>query len=449
MTRDKRKSVFECQECGHQTAKWFGQCPGCGSWDTLRETLIARSPASKGHPTQAPLTLGHVSQQKTARILSHIPELDRVLGGGFVNASVLLLGGEPGIGKSTLMLQLAEKLIQQNQTVLYVCGEESPDQLKNRSDRLGLKTNTLSITQETEIPALLGLLSEHPFSFLLVDSVQTLYHPDLSASAGSVSQVRECTAALIKHCKSTQTTAFLVGHINKEGMIAGPKVLEHMVDGVFYFEGDRYQHLRLLRSQKNRFGPAQELGMFHMTDRGLQEIENPSAALLQERPEEAHGSVIFPCMEGTRPLLVEVQVLTAPTHYPSPKRLAIGIDPNRLSLILAVLEKKTGLGLQNQDVFAKIVGGVSIVEPALDLPLALAVTSSFRNQPLPQKLVAFGEIGLSGEIRAVSQADLRLKESRQLGFRQALVPKGTYRNEPQLSLMTCPTLLDALQAAFP
>lgn len=443
----RKKTQYVCSECGYQTAKWMGQCPQCKSWETL-EIQETRAGSKLDRPVEL-MTYSGIVSASVERFASGYKELDRVLGGGFVPGSLLLFGGDPGIGKSTLMLQVAGKLQQQKQRVLYVSGEESAGQIKMRGDRLGINAPDLSLLTETSFDALAQVLDKERFDVLFVDSVQTMFCPEIASGPGSVSQVREITTRLLKEAKSRNLTTILIGHITKEGNLAGPKTLEHMVDGVFYFEGDKYHRLRLLRSQKNRFGPAQELGIFEMEAKGLREVPNPSTVLLAQRPEACAGSIVTPCIEGTRPLMVEVQVLLSTSTYAAPRRVTMGVESNRLALIMAVLEKKAGLQLQGLDVFVNVVGGLTIQEPAVDLPIALAVYSSFRNIPLNSGVAVFGELGLAGEIRAVSGTEARLKECKNLGFDKVICPDIQGVHIPEgLEAAGVATLVEALEQAL-
>ncbi len=441
----KDKTTYKCNQCGYNSPKWMGQCPHCQEWETFEISRVSAVKKRSG-PSAEIKNLGHIEKEDITRFTSGMWELDRVLGGGFVPGSLLLFGGEPGIGKSTLLLQVAAYVQSQGRRVLYVTGEESLAQIRLRSDRLGIVEKELSLMAETNLEVLEQALETEPYPFLIIDSVQTMHHPELGSSPGSVTQVREVTACLMALCKPKGITAILVGHITKDGQIAGPKILEHMVDGVFYFEGDKFHNMRLVRAQKNRFGPAQELGMFQMTEEGLKEVDSPSHLLLEQRPQEAAGSVIIPCIEGTRPLMVEIQVLTSQSPFAAPRRLSMGVDPNRLALILAVLEKKAGLQIQGLDVFVNIIGGFSIQEPALDLALALAVYSSFSNKALDPELAVFGELGLSGEIRSVSRGMLRFKECHNLGFKHVICPVGNSAVRMQgVTIFGVSTLTEALE----
>lgn len=399
----------------------MGQCPECGSWGSLSEQRSLPKTAALGHVSAEPLSIQSLPSTGGQRIISGIAEFDRVMGGGLMEGSIILLGGEPGIGKSTILLQLADAMALQHR-VLYVSAEESAPQLKLRSDRLNLR-NSFQILVETRFEAIEQTANDMRPKLIIIDSVQTVAVMESDSPAGSLAQIREITTRMLQLCKPNNITAVLVGHITKDGSIAGPKSLEHMVDGVFYFEGDKMQDLRLIRAQKNRFGPTGELGIWRMTDMGLIEVKNPSAVLLAHRPLNAPGSAVVPCMEGTRPLLIELQVLASHSAYGTPRRLTTGLDSNRAAMLFAVLEKHLGLHCAGLDLFASVVGGISVREPALDLGLALALVSAIRGTPLPSDLVAFGEVGLVGELRAVRQTELRIKECRQLGFKRMICPQ--------------------------
>ena len=440
------KTYYLCSACAHQSPKWMGQCPGCSEWDTLKQS---QGETRKGAALNVELVdYGNIAPSALVRFGSGFGELDRVLGGGFVPGSLILLGGDPGIGKSTIMLQVAGALQNSGKKVLYVSGEESSAQIKMRGERLNIVADRLLLLTETSYEALAQVLDQQHFDVIFIDSVQTMYCGDLPSGPGSVSQVREITSRLLYLAKSRTITVVLIGHITKEGNLAGPKTLEHMVDGVFYFEGDKYHQLRLIRSQKNRFGPAQELGIFQMAERGLVEVPNPSEVLLQQRPKAVPGSVVVPCIEGTRPLMVEIQVLLSSSTYSSPRRVTMGVDNNRLALIMAVLEKHAGCQLQGLDVFVNVVGGLTIAEPAIDLGLALAIYSSFRNLPFRPEVAIFGELGLAAEVRGVSQADARLKECSNLGFTSVVCPYGDPRIPKGLSISPVKTLAEALEQAL-
>ena len=429
----KLHTQYVCQECGRASIRPLGRCPSCGGWDTMVEEVIMSQP--KKHtkilfsPTNSkPLKLNEITSDSEERWLLDMIEFPRVLGGGIVPGSIVLLGGDPGIGKSTLMLQVALK-IAHNRSVLYVSGEESARQIKMRAQRLSErgKKNTSAqnpyLVTETNLDAIFPHVEQVKPTLLIIDSIQTVYIDGLSSSSGSISQVRECASRLRELAKSTGIAVFLIGHVTKEGMIAGPRVLEHIVDTVLHLEGDRFQSYRLLRSMKNRFGPTSEVGVFEMNERGMAEVVNPSEAFLAERMVDAPGSSIAVTMEGTRPILVELQGLTSPTNFGNPRRTTNGIDYNRLLLIIAVLTRRMGLGLSNQDVFLNVVGGLRVEEPAADLAATVAIISSMKDVPVRADLVLIGEIGLSGELRWVSQMELRLREAEKLGFKAAIIPK--------------------------
>ena len=420
----KAKTVYSCNDCGGQTLKWQGQCPHCGAWNTLVEAVAEQSAARYRGVAQASRvqTLSEVSAAEEPRRETGIGELDRVLGGGLVRGGVALLGGDPGIGKSTLLLQALSRL-SASCSALYVSGEESAQQVALRSRRLGLEGARLAVLAEIQLEKILAVLDQHPPDVAVVDSIQTVYSEALQSAPGSVAQVRECAAQLTRFAKSSGTSLLLVGHVTKEGAIAGPRVLEHMVDSVLYFEGDTHSSFRLVRAIKNRFGAVNELGVFAMTDRGLRAVPNPSALFLSQHNGEVAGSCVLVTQEGTRPLLVEIQALVDASHAPNPRRLTVGLEQNRLAMLLAVLHRHAGVAAYDQDVFVNAVGGVKIDEPAADLAILLAIVSSLRGQALPRKLVVFGEVGLAGEVRAVQRGQERLREAAKLGFTQALIPR--------------------------
>ncbi|HXX11447.1 MAG TPA: DNA repair protein RadA [Burkholderiales bacterium] len=420
----KAKTVYSCNECGGQTLKWQGQCPHCSAWNTLVETVAEQRAARYRGIAQASRvqTLSEVSATEEPRRETGIGELDRALGGGLVRGGVALLGGDPGIGKSTLLLQAVSRL-SASCSALYVSGEESAQQVALRSRRLGLENARLAVLAEIQLEKILAVLTEHPPDVAVVDSIQTVYSEALQSAPGSVAQVRECAAQLTRFAKSSGTSLLLVGHVTKEGAIAGPRVLEHMVDSVLYFEGDTHSSFRLVRAIKNRFGAVNELGVFAMTDRGLRAVPNPSALFLSQHNDEVAGSCVLVTQEGTRPLLVEIQALVDASHAANPRRLTVGLEQNRLAMLLAVLHRHAGVAAYDQDVFVNAVGGVKIDEPAADLAILLAIVSSLRGQPLPRKLVVFGEVGLAGEVRAVQRGQERLREAAKLGFTQALIPR--------------------------
>ena len=422
----KSKTVFLCSNCGNETPKWAGRCPACGQWNTLEE--YTPTPAAKTAGVSAvrrsavAKRLSEVTTDETLRFTTGMSELDRVLGGGAVKGSLVLVSGAPGIGKSTLLLQICEHILRE-QTVLYVSGEESEQQLKLRAQRLGVQGDGLFLLCETNLDEILAAAERLKPDLLITDSVQTLFSEDKPASPGSVTQVRDCTMRLMQYCKSSGVTVFLVGHINKEGAIAGPKVLEHMVDCVLYFEGESHTSYRLLRAAKNRFGSTNEIGVFEMRDDGLCQVPNPSEMLLAGRPLNTPGTCVACMMEGTRPVLAEVQALVSPTTLSVPRRTGNGLDYNRAAMLLAVLEKRGGLRLSNADVYWNVVGGLRLDEPAADLAVVIAAASAVQDKPVSDSLAAVGEVGLTGEIRAVGQLSQRLSEIRRLGFTQCVVPR--------------------------
>ena len=419
------KTIFICQSCDHESPRWSGRCPQCGQWNTLVETVVSTKISNIKYQISNPQlksqSLDDVEISASKRISTGISEFDRVLGGGIVAGSVILLAGEPGIGKSTLLLQVAASA-----GALYVSGEESGSQLKLRADRLRIKTDNIQVLSETNVDVLVSSLAPKSLKLpklLIIDSVQTLTTQDLSAGAGSISQVRECSRRLAQKAKESGIPLVLVGHVTKEGSIAGPKVLEHMVDVVLYLEGDKFHAFRLLRAKKNRYGSDQEVGVFAMGERGLEEVKNPSDVFLAERAQNASGSVVTVTMEGTRPVLVEIQALATNSSLAYPRRTASGLGLNRLNLLIAVLQKHLKLPLQNKDVYVNVAGGFKITEPAADLAVALAIVSSVKDKPIDSKICVFGEVGLSGEVRKVSQSERRAKEARKLGFSKIISPE--------------------------
>ena len=426
----KVKSVYTCTECGASEPKWQGQCPSCNAWNTLVETVAETSTSTnryankfEGLATTGQLQkLSSVQAAEIARISTGISEFDRVLGGGLVEGGVILIGGDPGIGKSTLLLQTLCHL-GRNSKAIYVSGEESPQQIAMRAQRLGLDASELDLLAEINLEKILATLQTHKPNIAVIDSIQTVYSEALQSAPGSVAQVRECSAQLTRLAKQLGITVILVGHVTKEGALAGPRVLEHIVDTVLYFEGDQNSSFRLIRAFKNRFGAVNELGVFAMTEKGLREVANPSALFLSHHESQVAGSCITVTMEGTRPLLIEVQALVDESHAPSPKRLCVGLEQNRLAMLLAVLHRHAGVACFDQDVFINAVGGVKISEPAVDLAVLLSIISSLKNKPLNDKLIVFGEVGLAGEVRPISGGLVRLKEAAKLGFTQAIVPK--------------------------
>ncbi len=428
MANKKSATVFYCQECGYESAKWQGQCPGCKSWNTFVEEPVKMTASGKKisagfREAAKPVTLSQIDLTQEEWIKTGIAELDRVLGGGIVAGSLTLVGGDPGIGKSTLLLQVCRNLASREIPVLYISGEESLRQIKMRAERLGAFTEGLSLLCETNLDLIENTMRAVKPKVAVIDSIQTMYREEAGAAPGSVSQVRESTNVLMQLAKVEGISIFIVGHVTKEGTVAGPRVLEHMVDTVLYFEGDRHASYRILRGVKNRFGATDEIGVFEMCADGLNEVENPSEYMLTGRPEGANGSVVTCSMEGTRPILVEIQALVCTTSFGYPRRQATGTDFNRVNLLMAVLEKRLGLQLGNCDAYVNIAGGIRITEPAMDLGIALAVISSFRNLPLDEGLIVFGEIGLSGEVRAVSQAKQRVLEAKKLGFTCCMLPQ--------------------------
>ena len=425
----KTNTVFVCNECGYESAKWLGKCPACNSWNSFFEQKIEKSTKGKieKNVNNKPQALNTYKGQENERIKTGFEELDRVLGGGLVKGSLILLGGEPGIGKSTLILQICNKINAEGK-VLYVSGEESAEQIKLRADRLNIQNDDIMFLGETDIDIVNREIMEMQPKLVIIDSIQTMYSEELSAAAGSVSQVREITAQIMKVCKQNAITTIIIGHVTKEGNIAGPRVLEHMVDTVLYIEGERYFSYRILRGVKNRFGSTNEIGMFEMRQEGMCEIENPSEILISEREDNPAGSCIVASMEGTRPLLVELQALTTQSVFGFPKRTANGIDFNRLALLIAVLEKKAKLMLGTQDVYLNVVGGIKINEPAIDLGIIMVVASSFKNKPIPKDVVIMGEVGLTGEVRRINLIEKRLKEAEKLGFKSCIIPESNKKD---------------------
>ncbi|WP_461813157.1 DNA repair protein RadA [Faecalimonas sp.] len=418
-----KKSVFFCQNCGHEEKKWLGQCPMCKEWNTFVEETVSEGVRfSKAVSHAEVVTLSSVKTDSEERTKTGIEELDRVLGGGIVQGSLILVGGDPGIGKSTLLLQVCQKLSQKRHQVLYISGEESLKQIKLRAMRMGEFTDELTLFCETNLNTIRGVIEKRKPEMVIIDSIQTMYNEDVTSAPGSVSQVRESTNVLMQLAKGLNISIFIVGHVTKEGTVAGPRVLEHMVDTVLYFEGDRHASYRILRGVKNRFGSTNEIGVFEMRQSGLEEVKNPSEFMLNGKPEGASGSVVACSMEGTRPILLEIQALVCQSGFGMPRRTAAGTDYNRVNLLMAVLEKRMGLPLFNYDAYVNIAGGIKMNEPAIDLGIILAIVSSYKNKPIGDQVIAFGEVGLSGEVRAVSMPEQRVSEAKKLGFQTCILP---------------------------
>jgi DNA repair protein RadA/Sms len=431
----KSKSIYSCTECGGQTLKWQGQCPYCQLWNTLVETVAEKSSTRFTHTNEISKVqnLEKVKVGEEPRYSTGITEFDRVLGGGLVHGGIILLGGDPGIGKSTLLLQ-ALSYLSDSRAVLYVSGEESARQIALRAKRLALATKDVHLLTEIQLERIQEVLAKNKPDVAVIDSIQTIYSESLQSAPGSVAQVRECAAQLTRMAKASGTCIILVGHVTKEGTLAGPRVLEHMVDTVLYFEGDTQSSFRLIRAFKNRFGAINELGVFAMTEKGLREVSNPSALFLSHHEEQVSGSCVMVTQEGTRPLLVEIQALVDKSHAPNPRRLSVGLEQNRLAMLLAVLHRHVGIPCFDQDVFVNAVGGVKITEPGADLAVLLAIVSSLKNRPLPKKTIVFGEVGLAGEVRPVQRGQERLKEAAKLGFVQAIIPAANKPKHPVLGI---------------
>lgn len=434
----KSRNVYVCSECGYESVKWYGKCPGCNNWNTMAEEIRTTTPLSKtvdtSSPYQRPVSINEIDTEDEHRYYTGIKELDRVLGGGIVKGSLVLIGGDPGIGKSTLLLQVCSN-ISKNMKILYVSGEESKRQLKLRAMRLGVDGDELYVMTQTDVQIVAEQIKAEKPELVIIDSIQTMSLSELSSSPGSITQVRECTNVLMRCAKALDIPVIVVSHVNKDGAIAGPKVLEHIVDAVLYFEGDRQMSYRILRAIKNRFGSTNEIGVFQMSQRGLQEVENPSLMLLSGRPKNVSGTCVTPAMEGTRPILAEIQGLAAASGFGNPRRMATGFDYNRMALILAVLEKRAGFFFSNSDAYVNVVGGLRLDEPGADLAVAISLISSLKDTPVPEHLVAFGEIGLAGEIRSVSHAEERVLEAARLGFTKCILPKHNLKNLP-ISIMS-------------
>lgn len=446
----KTETLFFCKDCGNDFPKWAGQCSACGAWNSLTEEKIL-NPKSKTQiksqtQNSKPQPINQIDFKKEDRLSSGIEEFDRVLGGGIVPGAAILVGGDPGIGKSTLMLQVANSV----SNTLYVSGEESAKQIRLRAERLGTLSSTLKVFPETNIFSIEKAIEEEKPSLVIIDSIQTMFREDIESAAGSVSQVRECAAYIVQISKSTHIPIFIVGHVTKEGNIAGPRLLEHIVDTVLYFEGEQHKQFRILRAVKNRFGSISEVGIFEMKDTGLHPVLNPSEIFLSERPKGQSGSAVTAIIEGSRPLLVEIQALTAYTKMTNPRRTASGIDYNRAMIILAILEKRAGFKLSELDVFVNIAGGIHASEPSLDLPVAMAVASSYKNRPLIDETLIVGELGLAGEVRAVNHIDQRIREAEKLGFKKIILPSGNLKQlkKSKINLIGVETISAALEASL-
>lgn len=432
-----KNSVFFCQSCGYESTKWMGQCPACKEWNTMVEGVVdKKTTVTHKQITELQVSkLNDVQSSSEERLDTHIKELNRVLGGGIVPGSLVLVGGDPGIGKSTLLLQTCRSLSDQHTSVLYISGEESLQQIKMRADRIGTFSDDMMLLCETNLDLIQGVIEERRPQVVVVDSIQTMFRENVNSAPGSVSQVREATSVLMRLAKERGIAIFVVGHVTKEGTVAGPRVLEHMVDTVLYFEGDRYAAYRILRAVKNRFGSTNEIGVFEMCQTGLREVPNPSEYMLDGKPQNASGSIVVCTMEGTRPLLVEIQALVCHSAFGMPRRTAAGVDYNRVNLLMAVLEKTVGVKLADQDAYINIAGGMKISEPAVDLGLVLSIISSFRNRPIAEDVICFGEVGLSGEVRSVNMVEQRIAEARKLGFKQCILPKVCMKNIQQVDGM--------------
>lgn len=451
--KKKDKFIFRCQSCGGQAPKWMGRCQDCGAWDSLvEERLVSGSAKTKNNVfLPEPVPIGSVSVEESDRIKTGIAEFDRVLGGGIVDGSLILIGGDPGIGKSTLMLQVLSQLSNEGKKCLYVSGEESIRQLSMRGKRLDTKGEDMYVVSETDLDTILALVEKSKYDALVIDSIQTVFHPDIASTPGSVTQIREAAMQFMKLAKTTGVPVFLVGHVTKVGAIAGPRIMEHMVDTVLYFEGDKSHIFRILRAVKNRFGSTNEIGVFEMNEAGLTQVHNPSAVFLSERKDVAPGSVVTSCMEGSRPILIEIQGLASSSGLGTPRRTVLGLDNHRVALIVAVMEKRLGMNLAGLDIFMNVTGGVKVLEPSADLAIAGALASSFLDRPIDKQTLLIGEIGLTGEIRAVGQIQSRLKEAAKMGFTKCLIPSSTIKQLPKIKGMTIESvsfLKDAMEVLF-
>ena len=445
-----KKSVFFCQNCGHEENKWLGQCPMCKEWNTFVEEPVSfsKSASAKQIKDAEVVALKHVETDQEERIKTKIEELDRVLGGGIVPGSLLLVGGDPGIGKSTLLLQVCQRLCEDKHQVLYISGEESLKQIKLRANRMGEFTEDLLLLCETNLEIVKNVIQKRKPEVVIIDSIQTMYSEEVASAPGSVSQVRESTNVFMQLAKGLGISIFIVGHVTKEGTVAGPRVLEHMVDTVLYFEGDRHASYRILRGVKNRFGSTNEIGVFEMRQNGLVEVENPSEFMLNGKPENASGSVVACSMEGTRPILIEIQALVCSSNFGMPRRTAAGTDYNRVNLLMAVLEKRVEIHLSNYDAYVNIAGGIKMNEPAVDLGIVMAVVSSYKNQPIDEKTIVFGEVGLSGEVRAVNMPEQRVVEAKKLGFTTCIMPevsREVVKNIKGIKIIGVKTINEALK----
>ncbi len=448
-----KTTVYFCQECGFESSKWLGQCPGCKEWNTFVEETVDKKTAGKGKQSIAReakvMPLSEIEMTKEERVLTDYKELDRVLGGGIVPGSMILVGGDPGIGKSTLLLQVCRNLSEKKVRVLYISGEESLQQIKIRAERIGTFGDDLRLLCETNLDTIQDVIAKEKPQVVIIDSIQTMYREEVSSAPGSVSQVRESTGVLMQIAKGMNITIFIVGHVTKEGVVAGPRVLEHMVDTVLYFEGDRHAAYRILRGVKNRFGSTNEIGVFEMREEGLCEVENPSEFMLSGRPEGASGSVVACSMEGTRPILLEVQALVCKSNFGIPRRTAAGTDFNRVNLLMAVLEKRLGIKMGECDAYINIAGGIKMNEPAIDLGIVLALLSSYKEKPISEKTICFGEVGLSGEVRAVNMAEQRVLEAKKLGFETCILPeasKSTLKKITGIRLIGVKNVQEAIRA---
>jgi DNA repair protein RadA/Sms len=450
----KQKTIFTCQNCGYKAPKWLGRCPDCGMWNSLVEEVLEsgdRARSSERHPQDMPQRMDTIALDEQIRYETGLSEFDRTLGGGVVPGSLVLIGGDPGIGKSTLILQVVQSLAQGGYKTLYISGEESAQQIKLRARRLSADSPQIYLLCGTCLEDMIDRFEDLAPRIIVIDSIQTIYSETLSSAPGSISQVREVTGKLMNLAKRSGRALFIIGHVTKEGAIAGPKVLEHLVDTVLYFEGDGSHSYRILRSVKNRFGPTNEIGAFEMTDKGLEQVLNPSEIFLEDRARDVSGSVVISCMEGTRPLLVELQALVCSSSLAVPRRTTIGVDPNRVSVLAAVLSKRGGINLSNNDIFINVAGGIRIDEPASDLGIVATVASSFLNRPIRKNTVVFGEVGLSGEIRGVSQTEARMKEAIRLGFSRAIVSKKSIKSvktKPDIELIGISSVQELLEVLF-